>query len=60
MAVIQRFEDLYPTAFRDYLTQQDVAPDIAGKLATSPEVTAILEEFSNSEPDPIETMEMPR
>lgn len=59
LAVIERFEDLYPAAFRDYLTQQNVAPEISGKLATSPEIAAVLEQFSNSEPNPIETIEMP-
>lgn len=58
MAVLQRFEDLYPTAFRDYLSQQDVVPKLSGKLAASPEIAAIVEHYSNPEPVPNETIVM--
>jgi hypothetical protein len=50
MDVLQRFEDLYPTAFRDYLSQQTVDPKLSGKLAAAPEIAAIVEQYSNPEP----------
>jgi AAA domain len=44
MRVLEKFEDIYPAAMRDYLAYQAIEPHLYGKIATSPEIKALLEE----------------
>jgi hypothetical protein len=47
MQVLQKFEDLYPSAMKTYMSQQTVEPQLSGKLASSPEIKALLSEYSH-------------
>jgi hypothetical protein len=49
MRVLQQYEDLYPSTMKNYLFQQTVEPRLLGKLASSPEIKAIFEEYSQNE-----------
>lgn len=49
MRILERFEDLYPSAMKDYLAEQTEAPQLSGKIASSPEVMALLKKFSDGE-----------
>jgi hypothetical protein len=45
MAILERFEDLYPSAMKDYLSEQKLDPKIIGKLSKYPEIAALLKEY---------------
>lgn len=49
MRILEQFEDIYPSAMRDYLSEQDIEPLISGKLKSSPEINAQLEEYRQGE-----------
>jgi AAA domain-containing protein len=57
MKILEKFEDLYPSAMKDYLSHQTVEPQLSGKLASSPEINAILEDYrqeNTNQPDALE------
>jgi hypothetical protein len=45
MGILEKFEDLYPSAMKDYLSHQPEEPQLSGKLANYPEVDAVLEDY---------------
>lgn len=45
MAILEKFEDLYPSAIKDYLSDQKVDPKVLGKLSKYPEIAALLKEY---------------
>jgi hypothetical protein len=52
MRILERFEDLYPAAIRDYLSNQQVEPQISGKLGKYPEVDAALQDRQRNTTQP--------
>lgn len=42
MRIVERFEDIYPAAMKDYMTYQSEEPAVLGKLASAPEIKALL------------------
>jgi AAA domain len=42
MRVLERFEDIYPAAMKDYMTYQSEEPAVSGKIASAPEIKALL------------------
>lgn len=49
MRVLERFEDIYPSAMKDYLAEQTEVPQLSGKIASSPEIMALLKKFFDGE-----------
>lgn len=49
MRILEKFEDVYPSAMKDYLSVQDVKPTLSGKLKSSPEIKALLENYEQGE-----------
>lgn len=49
MRILEQFEDIYPSTMKDYLSGQDVEPSLSGKLKSSPEIKAILEDYQQGE-----------
>jgi hypothetical protein len=45
MAILERFEDLYPSVMKDYLSEQKIGPKVLGKLSKYPEIAALLKEY---------------
>jgi hypothetical protein len=45
MRILEQFEDVYPSAMKDYLSGQDVEPLLSGKLESSLEINALMEEY---------------
>jgi hypothetical protein len=45
MGILEKFEDLYPSAMKDYLSHQPEEPQISGRLANYQEVAAALEDY---------------
>jgi hypothetical protein len=58
MRVLERFEDLYPSAMKNYLSAQAVEPQVSGKLSLSPEINALLEEYRQGEASQPQTRDM--
>jgi hypothetical protein len=44
MGILEKFEDIYPAAMRNYLDHQTIDPQLYGKIAKSPEINALLDE----------------
>jgi hypothetical protein len=42
MRILERFEDLYPAAMKDFMSYQIEEPKVSGRLASAPEVNALL------------------
>lgn len=47
--ILSRFEDVYPTALRKYLSELPEAVQITGKIVSEPEVEAAIESFFNTD-----------
>jgi AAA domain-containing protein len=45
MRILEQFEDIYPSAMKDYLSGQGIEPQLSGKLESSPEINALIEEY---------------
>ena len=54
MRILEKFEDLYPAAMRDYFAYQAIEPQLYGKIATSPEMKALLEEYRQGNTNQLE------
>jgi hypothetical protein len=52
MRVLEKFEDLYPSAMKDYLSGQEIEPQLSGKIASAPDIKALLEERLQSKGSP--------
>lgn len=44
MGLLEKFEDVYPTAMKDYLSAQSVEPQVSGKVKSAADVNALLED----------------
>lgn len=49
MGILEKFEDIYPAAMKDYLSVQNAEPELSGKLKSSPEISALLDEHQQEE-----------
>jgi len=49
MRILERFEDLYPAAMKDYMSYQTEEPTVSGKIASAPEVKALLKQNTQQE-----------
>jgi hypothetical protein len=49
MGILEKFEDIYPAAMKDYLSVQNAEPELSGKLKSSPEINALLDEHRPEE-----------
>lgn len=49
MRILEQFEDLYPSAMKDYLSALAEEPQISGKLSTYPEINSLVEERRQGE-----------
>ncbi|HEV2800969.1 MAG TPA: ATP-binding protein [Pyrinomonadaceae bacterium] len=44
MRILERFEDIYPAAMKEYMSSQSEEPEVSGKLASAPEINALLKQ----------------
>lgn len=55
MRILERFEDIYPAAMKDYMSYQAEEPTVSGKIATAPEVKALLTQDDSKDPSRTES-----
>jgi hypothetical protein len=49
--ILSRFEDVYPTALRKYLSELPESVQVTGKIESAPDVKATIESFFNTKQD---------